>query len=548
MALLWMQTSAEYRELCYQAYNVAKIQVNEAIKNTKKGAKPLAIIVDCDETILDNSAYDAGFIGHNDAYASDTWVKWVNAAKASAMPGSTEFLQYAASKGVKVFYVSDRDAKTELDGTMKNLKNLGFPNVDEKHVLLQTDTGNKQPRLDAVSKDYNVAVYMGDDANDLPIGTYGQSLQQRNNTVDKNENELGTKFIALPNPAYGDWESVIASNYWGLTAAQKDKARKALLRTWRADITPASTTTTTTSDTYTINRGDTLFGIAQKFTINWRRIVKLNNIKNSNVICAGKVLKLPSVVTSVVTAYTQKDLNEQDVMALLWMQTSAEYRELCYQAYNVAKIQVDETIKNTKKKAKPLAIIVDCDETILDNSAYDAGFIGYNDAYASDTWAKWVNAAKASAMPGSKEFLQYMARKGVAVFYVSNRDAITGLNGTIKNLKKLGFPNVDKKHVLLQTDTGNKQPRFDAVAKNYNVAVYMGDDANDLPVGTYGQSLQQRNNTVDKNENEFGIKFVALPNPVYGDWEPAIASNYWGLTAAQKDNARKSLLRTWRVD
>lgn len=246
--------------------------------------------------------------------------------------------------------------------------------------------------------------------------------------------------------------------------------------------------------------------------------------------------------------YTQKDLNEQDVMALLWMQTSAEYRELCYQAYNMAKMQVDEAIKNAKQEDKPLAIVVDCDETILDNSAYDAGHTGYNDAYANDTWSKWVEAAKAGAMPGATEFLQSVAGKGVDVFYVTNRDEKTGLDGTMKNLKNLGFPNVDKKHVLLQNGTGNKQPRFNAVAKNYNVAVYMGDDANDLPIGTYGQSLQQRNNTVDKNSNKFGTKFIVLPNPAYGDWESALAAHYWSLSAQQKAEVRKVLLRTWRVD
>jgi 5'-nucleotidase (lipoprotein e(P4) family) len=248
------------------------------------------------------------------------------------------------------------------------------------------------------------------------------------------------------------------------------------------------------------------------------------------------------------TAYTQKDLNEQDVMALLWMQTSAEYRELCYQAYNMAKMQVDRAIKNKKPGDKPLAIILDCDETILDNSAYDAGHIGYNDAYARDTWAKWVNAARAGAMPGAVQCLQYISGKGVNVFYVTNRDAKTGLKGTLQNLKALGFPDVDRKHVLLQTDTGNKQPRFDAIAKDYQVVVYMGDNANDMPIGTYGMKMRERNNRVDKYENEFGTRLIVLPNPSYGDWEPAIAANYWSLSAKQKDEARKAMLRTWRAD
>jgi len=305
-----------------------------------------------------------------------------------------------------------------------------------------------------------------------------------------------------------------------------------------------SSTAAFAADTYTIQAGDTLVTIGEKLAIDWHQLVQINNITSPDVIEVGNVLQLPTVAPT----YTQKDLNEQDVMALLWMETSAEYRELCYQAYNLAQLQVDQAIHNAKSGDKPLAIIVDCDETILDNSAYDAGHTGHNDAYANDTWGKWVNAAKAGAMPGATECLQYMASKNVEVFYVTNRDAKAGLEGTMKCLKNLGFPNVDGQHVLLQTATGNKQPRFDAIAQNYHVAVYMGDNANDLPQGTYGQSLEQRNNTVDQHKNEFGTRFIVLPNPAYGDWEGVLAANYWHLSAQQKDDARKALLKTWRVD
>lgn len=570
MAMLWMQTSAEYKELCYQAYNAGKIQVDAAVKNHKSGDKPLAIITDCDESVIDNTAYDAGHIDHNTAYANDSWGKWVDAAKADAMPGAKDFLQYLSNKGVEVFYVTNRDAKTGLQGTMKNLKSLSFPNVDEKHVLLQTDKGNKQARFDAVAKDYNVVFYMGDNENDLPVDTYGKTLQQRNDTADKNKDSFGTKFIALPNPSYGDWEPAVASGYWGLSAAKKDEARKAQLRTWRADGAPAvksasasnvtqtpavPTTTTTIQDTYVVKPGDNLFRIGLKFSMDFKAIAKINNISNVNLIYVGQIIKLlPKTVQSTPApkpapaAYSQKDLNEQDIMALLWMQTAAEYKELCYQAYNLTKMQVDEALKNHKSGDKPLAIITDCDEAVIDNTAYDAGHTGYNDAYANDSWAKWVDAAKAGAMPGAKDLLQYLSSKGVEVFYVTNRDAKNGMQGTMKNLKDLGFPNLDDKHLLLQTDKGNKQPRFDAVAKDYNVVTYMGDNENDMPIGTYGVSLDQRNASADKNKDSFGTKFIALPNPSYGDWEPAIASGYWGLSAQQKDAARKAKLRTWRAD
>ena len=75
-------------------------------------------------------------------------------------------------------------------------------------------------------------------------------------------------------------------------------------------------------------------------------------------------------------AYTQEQLNDQMVMAVAWMQNSAEYRELCYQAYNVALDRVKAAVANHKKGDKPLAIVLDADETVLDNSAFEAGLIG----------------------------------------------------------------------------------------------------------------------------------------------------------------------------
>jgi len=242
--------------------------------------------------------------------------------------------------------------------------------------------------------------------------------------------------------------------------------------------------------------------------------------------------------------YTVKNLNEQSVMALAWVQNSAEYRELCYQAYNVANMMVNKAVAVKAPGAKPLAIVADLDETLIDNSAYDAGLIGRNAAYSSKTWTEWEQAALAKAMPGAADFLNSVANQGVQVFYVTNRDQ-AGLDGTIRNLKKLGYPYADTDHVLVKTTASNKQARFDAVTKRFNVVCYLGDNANDLPIGTYGKSQQERNSIVDQNKALFGSKFIALPNPVYGDWEGALAKGYWGLSAKGKDEARKATLDTW---
>ncbi|HET7838570.1 MAG TPA: HAD family acid phosphatase, partial [Rectinemataceae bacterium] len=195
---------------------------------------------------------------------------------------------------------------------------------------------------------------------------------------------------------------------------------------------------------------------------------------------------------------TVRDLNEQTVMGLAWMQKAAEYRELCYQAYNLATMIVDKAIASAKPGDQPLAIISDLDESLLDNSAYDVGFIGTNEAFSGKTWTQWENAVKAEAMPGAAEFLTGIAQRKVEVFYVTNRD-MPGLEGTIRNLQALGFPFADVKHVLVSTGSSDKQPRFDMVAKDFHVVLYMGDNANDLPIGTYHKNMKDRNAIVDQN-------------------------------------------------
>ncbi len=242
--------------------------------------------------------------------------------------------------------------------------------------------------------------------------------------------------------------------------------------------------------------------------------------------------------------YSIADLNEQAVMGLVWMQTSAEYRELCYQAFNLADMAVENAVKAAQKGDKPLAVISDLDETLIDNGAYEAGLIKNNTLYSSKNWQEWMQAAQAAAIPGAADFLKTAAEKGVEIFYVTNRDS-AGLSGTINNLKKLGFPFSDEKHVMVRTGAGDKQPRFDAIQKHFNVILYIGDNTGDLPIGTYGRDMKERNAIVDQNRDKFGVRFIALPNPVYGDWERALAPGYENLTPNGKNEARKSHLRVW---
>lgn len=241
--------------------------------------------------------------------------------------------------------------------------------------------------------------------------------------------------------------------------------------------------------------------------------------------------------------YTTMDLNEQLVMATLWMQASAEFRAICYQSFNLARMNLDAFMASYKGK-KPVAVAVDCDETVIDNTEYEAFLIGNDFGYSSKTWTPWMAAAKATAMPGAVEFLNYAKEKGVEIFYITNRKAV-GYEGTAKNLAALGFPYVDEKHLLVRTDTSDKQPRRDIVSKDYAVAFLMGDNLNDFS-SLFGKgTVAGRAEEVDKIKDLWGKKFIVLPNPTYGEWEGAVYEYNWGASAAEKDQMRKKYLKRW---
>lgn len=250
-----------------------------------------------------------------------------------------------------------------------------------------------------------------------------------------------------------------------------------------------------------------------------------------------------SGMSAIDTWRTQKQLAQEETMALLWMRSAAEYRALCYQGYNTAMMEVDKALSDPARKGKPLAIVLDCDETVTDNTmALAKAAADGNGQYKSIWWRDVVHEGKSGAMPGAVDFLQQADKKGLTIFYVSNRYAPVNYEATEANLKALHFPQADKKHILLMEKSGNKQLRFDAIAADYDVVVYMGDNAGDLPIGTSGKSQTERNQIVDVHKKDFGTKYIVFPNPVYGAWVSAIAKNYLTMTPEQRDEVNREFL------
>ena len=113
-------------------------------------------------------------------------------------------------------------------------------------------------------------------------------------------------------------------------------------------------------------------------------------------------------------------IREHSVQSVLWVQQSGEYRALCYQAFNLAKYQLDDLLSKNEFTGKPLAIITDIDETIFNNSPFAAKQIETDKEFNQDSWVQWEKLEQAKSIPGSLEFLKYAESKGVQVFYISN--------------------------------------------------------------------------------------------------------------------------------
>jgi len=245
------------------------------------------------------------------------------------------------------------------------------------------------------------------------------------------------------------------------------------------------------------------------------------------------------------TALAQQADNEYQVGAILWTQSSGEKAALAYQAFTLARLTLDRDLRMNRRGRMKRAVIVDVDETIIDNSRFQAMMVQTNQAYNGKLWTDWVNRAEAIALPGAVEFLRYANARGVRVFYITNRKDIEK-EGTATNLKKLGFPNVNDETLLVRTDPNNssKEPRRQAVGAKYHVVLLMGDNLNDFAeVFENSKTVAGRLSAVEQNKNQFGARFIVLPNPMYGDWENAIYGYNNKLTETEKNARRKSQLK-----
>lgn len=206
-ATLWVQTSGEYRACCYQAFNYAKIAVENNLKKANN-SKPPAVIFDLDETLIDNSFYEAYLIENKTNFTKETWKEWTDMSSACAIPGALDFLNFLKSKNIEIVYITNRK-QDEIAATKRNLESLGFPEVDILNYYPKIDESNKDSRRQDVARRFNIILLVGDNLADFDSYLDERDLDYGFANVDELKEEFGKSFIILPNPMYGNWEGAL---------------------------------------------------------------------------------------------------------------------------------------------------------------------------------------------------------------------------------------------------------------------------------------------------------------------------------------------------
>lgn len=230
------------------------------------------------------------------------------------------------------------------------------------------------------------------------------------------------------------------------------------------------------------------------------------------------------------------------VLSTLFHQTAAEYRALCYQSFNMGRFMLDADLAD-KSVDKHRIIVLDIDETVIDNSPFQAKSVLNSTSYPK-FWKEWCNLASAEPLPGAIEFLNYARANGVSIFYVTNRkDEFKEV--TIQNLQEKGFPHADAEHVITRSAEASKEGRRQALLAKYHISLLFGDNLNDFAEDFEGKDIKSRFAAVDQASKQFGTRFIVLPNAMYGDWEDALYNYNPRLNDSIRFEMRRKALKAF---
>lgn len=248
--------------------------------------------------------------------------------------------------------------------------------------------------------------------------------------------------------------------------------------------------------------------------------------------------------------------------AVVWMQQAAEYAAVTETVYHAAQARLDEALRDkhwdaltpedrqTPADALPPAVIVDVDETVLDNSPYQARLIRDDQEYDEVSWSTWVKAGKARPVPGAVAFAQAAAARGITVLYISNR-AVDLDQATLDNLKAAGFPIKDASVFMglgtfvpgCEQNGSEKACRRQLAGQHYRILMQLGDQLGDF-TEIVANTPEGRSALLQQYRDWFGVRWFMLPNPSYGSWEPALFNNDWTQPVETRRQAKRESLNT----
>ena len=261
------------------------------------------------------------------------------------------------------------------------------------------------------------------------------------------------------------------------------------------------------------------------------------------------------VATPVATVAADDNLN-----AVLWVQRSAEYQATTETVFRAAIDKLDAALKDpdwdalvpeeraTPARGLPPAIVMDVDETVLDNSPYQARLVNEGKEYDEATWDAWVREEKAQPVPGVVEFARAAQAKGVTILYISNR-AEHLIGPTLANLRAVGLPVKDDSVFLglgtfiadCEQEGSEKLCRRQFAGRSYRVLMQFGDQLGDF-AQILANTQDARAALYEQHRPWFGQRWWMLPNPTYGSWEPAMFGNDWRQPREQRRELKREAL------
>jgi 5'-nucleotidase (lipoprotein e(P4) family) len=272
-------------------------------------------------------------------------------------------------------------------------------------------------------------------------------------------------------------------------------------------------------------------------------IIPKNEVEMKKLFLFALLPILISCKQNTSSNYADYNLDQEYlVYATVWFQHSPEAKSLYYQGFNIAKERVLKFKSEPCKK--PKAVVVDLDETMINNSAFQGKMLEIGKYFSYELWDEWTSLAKADALPGAVEFTHFCDSVGVEVIYMSNR-SIASIDSTMSNLKRLGFAFIKPENFLLKDSTSSKEPRRQKVSEKYNIILLLGDNLNDFSDVFEARGDDWGVAMVEKYREEFGHRFIVFPNPMYGEWEKNLYGYQNNLDKLSKFKKRREKIYSY---